>query len=221
MTQILGVVSQKGGVGKSTVARLVAREYATAGWQVKIADMDVSQATSYYWQSRRLHHQVEPVIAVEQFQSVDQALRIASSYDLLVFDGAPHATATTLKIAQHSNLIILPTGLALDDLEPTVRLAHELKKHGIPVNQLAIALCRIGDSNPEIKEATSYIEQAGYCVLPGALPERIAYRRASDTGRAATETNHPSLNRKADQLVQAIVDKMTNLTKQTKQKGMA
>src|SRR5713226_8622033 len=38
MAIFLGMVSQKGGVGKSTLARLVAREYA-AGWNVKIADL--------------------------------------------------------------------------------------------------------------------------------------------------------------------------------------
>ncbi|MHC5747164.1 MAG: hypothetical protein ACYTXT_35825 [Nostoc sp.] len=42
MTVLVGVISQKrGGVGKSTLARLIAREYA-AGWDVKIADLDVA-----------------------------------------------------------------------------------------------------------------------------------------------------------------------------------
>jgi cellulose biosynthesis protein BcsQ len=46
MAIIIGVVSQKGGVGKSTITRLVARELAAQDWQVKIADLDISQATS-------------------------------------------------------------------------------------------------------------------------------------------------------------------------------
>jgi cellulose biosynthesis protein BcsQ len=37
MAALIGVISQKGGVGKSTIARLVAREYAAAGWQVRIS----------------------------------------------------------------------------------------------------------------------------------------------------------------------------------------
>ena len=52
MTIIICMCSQKGGVGKSTLARLVAREYANAGWSVKIADLDVSQGTSFNWQGR-------------------------------------------------------------------------------------------------------------------------------------------------------------------------
>lgn len=218
MTVILGIVSQKGGVGKSTIARLMAREYASAGWNVKIADMDTSQATSYHWQSRRLNNQVEPIIAVEQFPNTDHALKVMANYDLVIFDGAPHATSTTLKIAQNSDLVILPTGLSLDDLEPTVRLAHELKRH-IDKDKIAIALCRIGESESEVKEAKDYITATGYFLLAGAIPEKVAYRRASDIGRAATETSYKSLNQKADELAQAIVDRVSQLTSKSKKKG--
>ena len=75
MALVIGVVSQKGGVGKSTCARLIAREYAHAGWDVKIADLDVSQGTSFDWHVRRLQQQLEPSVAVERFGTVEQALK--------------------------------------------------------------------------------------------------------------------------------------------------
>jgi hypothetical protein len=52
----------KRGVGKSTLARLIAREYANADWNLKIADLDVGQGTSFNWQSRRLQQGIEPVV---------------------------------------------------------------------------------------------------------------------------------------------------------------
>ena len=55
----LGVVGQKGGIGKSTLARLLAREYAASGWNVKIADLDPGQGTSFNWNNRRLHSMFE------------------------------------------------------------------------------------------------------------------------------------------------------------------
>src|SRR3954447_993740 len=97
---VIGVVSQKGGVGKSTIARLVAREFAAQRWSVKIGDLDISQATSFKWRARRLQNAVEPDVPIEQFGRADQALKIANRYDLLVMDGAPHATAATEQIAQ-------------------------------------------------------------------------------------------------------------------------
>ena len=112
MAIVVGVVSQKGGVGKSTIARLLAREYASAGWQAKIADLDIAQGTSFSWQARRLRNDIKPAVAVERFGTVEQALHVADHYDLLILDGPPHSTAGTLRIAQASDLIVLPSGCA-------------------------------------------------------------------------------------------------------------
>jgi chromosome partitioning protein len=209
MALLVGLVSQKGGVGKSTLARLVAREYAAAGWNVKIADLDTAQGTSFSWQARRLQRAIEPAVAVERFGSVEAALRIAEHYDLMMLDGAPHSTTATLKIAQASAMVILPTGLALDDLEPAVLLGHELVGKGIVKNKIAFALCRVGESESEIAEAREYIGQAGFVVVPGSIPEKTAYRRASDEGRALTETRFASLNARSDELAQSIIDLIT------------
>jgi chromosome partitioning protein len=130
MAVIVGMVSQKGGVGKSTLSRLVAREYALAGWTVKIADLDVSQGTSFNWQSRRLQAGIEPVIPVERFGTVEQALKTGIHYDLLILDGPPHSTAGTLKIAAASLLTILPTGLSLDDLRVARARVAEARDQG-------------------------------------------------------------------------------------------
>lgn len=209
MALLIGLISQKGGVGKSTLARLVAREYARAGWNVKIADLDVSQSTSFNWHGRRLSNGVEPLVAVERFGSVEQALKVQGHYDLLVLDGAPHSTAATLRIAQACDIVVLPTGLSLDDLEPSVLLAHELVKKGIARAKIAFALCRVGESEGEIGEAREYIENAGYTALDGAIPEKIAYRRAADEGRTLTETRFASLNDRGDRLAQSVIDLAT------------
>ncbi|WP_049792543.1 ParA family protein [Polymorphum gilvum] len=206
MTLFIGTVSQKGGVGKSTLARLIAREYALAGWNVKIADLDIQQGTSFNWQARRLQRGVDPVVAVERFGTVGQAIKAAAGYDLMILDGPPHATMGTLQIAEASTLVVLPTGLALDDLEPTILLAHELTKKGVPAGRIVIAFCRVGDSESELAEASTYVRQAGYRHLAKVLPEKTGFRRASDEGRAPTETRFPSLNERAEAIAHEIAD---------------
>lgn len=216
MAIITAMVSQKGGVGKSTLARLIAREFAAQKWRVKIADLDISQGTSFQWRTRRLEHQTEPDIAVEQFGRVDQALKIADQYDLLIFDGAPHSSQATRSIAQASDLTVIPTGLAVDDLQPAVTLAHDLVKNTVPRAKIIFALCRVGNSPVEIEDARTYLKQAGYGVLFGSLPEQVAYRLASDEGRALTETRFQSLNERAEELAQAMVDRISELTNTSK-----
>jgi chromosome partitioning protein len=217
MATLIGLVSQKGGVGKSTLARLVAREYASAGWQVKIADLDISQGTSTDWKQRRERAGIKPEIAVEPFGTVAQALKVARMYDLLVFDGPPHSMAGTLEIANASDAVILPTGLSLDDLKPSVLLAHELIQNGIPGDKVAFVLCRVGDRENEIAEARAYVVKAGYRLLDGDLPERTGYRRASDQGRAASETTHPSLRERAERLAQSVIDFVANCSESNRQ----
>jgi len=205
---IIGIVSQKGGVGKSTLTRLLAREYANSNWAVKIADMDAKQGTSTRWNMLRNSAQVEPMVKTEQYRSVDDALSDYSKgeADLMIFDGAPAASKTTLEIAKASSLVVLPTGISVDDLEPTVRLAHELIENGIAKSRIAIVFCRVGDSSAELFEACTYIGQAGYAFLNASLPDRVAYRRAQDVGRAVTETTFQSLNKKASNIAQEIIN---------------
>ena len=212
MTVIVGLVSQKGGVGKSTLCRLIACGYAANGWQVKIADLDLAQQTNYRWNQRRHRNAIQPEITVEQFSTVNNAIRLAEAYDLMVLDGAPQNPKTTFHIAKASDLVILPTGIALDDLEPTVLLAHGLKRRGIPTQKIAIALCRVGTSELELKEAKAYLNGTEYFLLDAAIREKTGYRRAGDQGRALTETRYPTLNQKADRLLQAIADRIETLT---------
>jgi chromosome partitioning protein len=208
---IVAIASQKGGVGKSTLARLVAREYANAGWTVKIADLDISQGTSFNWQGRRLQSAVQPVVPVERFGSVEHAVQVCQQFDLLIIDAPPNSTASTLRIARAADIVVLPTGLSLDDMQPSVLLAHELVKKGVGKSAIAFALCRVGDSHLEVTEAQTYIADAGYKVLSGSIPEKIAYRRASDEGRALTETRFPTLNQRAEKLAQSIIDLVAKL----------
>src|SRR3954447_17158932 len=100
MPIVIAMVSQKGGVGKSITARLIAREYANAGWSVKIADLDTYQGSTYDWHNRRLQQKppLIPDIGVERFRTVEQALRVGGHYDLLVLDGKPHSSMETLKM---------------------------------------------------------------------------------------------------------------------------
>ncbi len=207
MATIIGVISQKGGVGKSTLARALAREGAAGGLRVKLADLDTQQGTSTTWHRRRLDADIEPAFSVEAFKTAAQALRIAPDFDLLVLDGPARASAATLEIGRQASLVIQPTGASLDDLHPAVLTFHELVRDGVPRGQLTFALCKIG-TDAEEGEARAYVEQAGFTALAGFIPERPAYRQAQNLGLTITETRFPQLNRRADELLQNVVDRI-------------
>lgn len=224
MAYIIGVVSQKGGVGKSTVCRLIASEFARMDggtWDVKIADLDVSQATSFHWMQRRHRQGTGPDIRVEGYQRLEKAIDDADNVHVMVLDGAPHATSQTLKIGLAANIVVIPTGTALDDLEPAVALARELKAHKVEADRIVFVLSRTGDSDAEVAEARGYLDKTGFRVAEGCLPERTAYRRASDLGQAVSETAYPSLNERARAVFQSIIASLADTSTQKTKKRKA
>lgn len=207
MATIIAFVSQKGGVGKSTLSRALAREAVKAEMRVKIADLDTQQGTSLDWQRTRLNNGIEPTVEAQAFATAAQALAVAKQYDVLIIDAPARASQGTLEIAKAADLVVQPTGASADDLRPAVREFNSLAKAGIPKERLAFALNRIGTPAEEA-EARSYLEEAGYVVLTGCLLERPGYRKAQNVGHSVTETTFPGLNSKADQLIQALINKV-------------
>jgi chromosome partitioning protein len=207
MPTVIAFISQKGGVGKSTLGRALAREAAAGGLTVKIADLDTQQGTAVDWHRQRLDAGIEPTVAVEAFRTAEQALAVADAFDLLVIDGPARTSKATLEIARIADLIVQPTGASADDLRPAIREFHALRQASVPAGKLVFALNRIGTDSEE-GEARSYIAEAGYATLPGCLPERPAYRQAQNLGYAVTETRFTKLNERANALIQALIDRI-------------
>ncbi len=210
MAQTIGIVSQKGGVGKSTLSRLLAVEYARNEFSVKVADMDLSQGTVSEWNRVRMSKDNAPLVSVEQFNSVAEALKQGKNYDLIILDGAPHATRMTLDIALQSDFVLLPTGVTLDDLRPTIRLAHELVNKGVDSKKIGIVLSRVGTSTNEINSAKRYITEGGYFFV-GIIPEKTSIGQAHDIGKAANETAFKTINDLVDELIQSVVNRISEI----------
>ena len=203
MVAIIGFVSQKGGVGKSTLARAVAREAAHNDLTVKIADLDTQQGTSTNWHRRRLDQIIEPTFSVELYRSAHNALK-NTDIDLLILDGPARTSIGTLEVAKSADLIVQPTGASIDDLEPAILVFHELIQSGISKDKLIFALSKVG-TDAEEHDARIYISKSGYEVADGCVFERPAYRQAQNLGHTITETKYASLNDRACELVLFLV----------------
>lgn len=199
MSVIIAFVSQKGGVGKSTLARGIAALLARAGLTVRLADLDAQQHTIVEWDKMRHANDVAPSFDVRGYASVQLALDDSADVQILVLDAPGRANQSTLQIAANAHLVIQPTAGGLDDLRPGVLLFHELVAAGIERDRLAFALCRTHPD--EENDARAYLDRAGYRVLAGSLPENVGYRTAQNSGRAITETTRAELNARADALM--------------------
>lgn len=218
MPLIIACLSQKGGVGKSTLARLIARTYAVGGWSVKIADFNTTQLSSYNWTEIRNSEGVKPKIDSEP--STSPSLLKREKYDLVVADGRPDSDQSSLDIARIADLIVIPTGLPLDDLMPQLRFANELVEKGIDSNKILWVLNKITDSATAVNEARDYIRQdrdRDYRIAQQELMHKISYQKAQNHGLALSEVGRKvgSLEEKADLLAAEIVNLVTKMTQET------
>jgi chromosome partitioning protein len=193
-------------VGKSALARLVAFEYARRRKRVLLADLDALQATSLEWAERRRAAGLLPAVPAQRFNTAKEAIKAADKdkLDLLVVDGPGFADRQTMEAALASKAVLLPTGLGVDDLRPSVRLAHELVAGGCERKRLIFCLLRTGTGQREIDEARHYLSAANYRVVGETWPEKTGYRQAHDDGRAASEAFHPASRARAKAFIDAV-----------------
>ena len=205
---IISLVSQKGGVGKSAIARLLAVEFVRAGWSVKIADIDTMQGTSTKWKLRRDAAQLQPEIPVEKFATVDRALREAGKFDLLIIDGPAHAEKGGLAMAKRSSIVLMPTCYGLDDLEAQIEAAYELEEHGIDPQRIWFIFSRTTGSANEEQTARDYLRRAKINVLDPVISELPSIRQAHNGGKAASEVSFPLIRERAMALAVAVAEKL-------------
>ncbi len=208
---IISLISQKGGVGKSALARLLAVEVARAGWVVKIADLDPAQGTSTKWKARRDQSGLHPEIAVEKFRTVERAIKEAARFDLMILDGPAHAEQGGRTMARHSDLVLMPTGYSLDDMEPQVEAAYELEEAGIGTDRIFFCFCRAKGSEAEDRAARAYLAKARVNVLEPVFPELASIRQGHAEGRAASEVPFPKVQDRAIAVAQAIMNHLPGM----------
>ncbi len=207
MPLIVSFVSQKGGVGKSTLARALAAVGAMGKLKVKLADLDIQQQTAVRWGKARTQRGTASPVDVGAFRTIEEALANSEAFDLIIVDTPGHTSPSTRTVAHASHVVVVPTGATIDDLYPTVLLLRALEEIGIPQSRLAVALCRVLEVSEE-KAARQYVEAAGYELLPGFIPERATYRNAQNRGQALTETIDGTANESADVLIESLLRKI-------------
>jgi len=200
MTSVVAFISQKGGVGKSTLARALVASAMRVGLAVKTVDLDPQQATIAVWAQARERYKVSPSIKVEAFASAKDVLPIAGSEQIHVIDTRGTIRDEVTEIAAYAQLLVQPTSPTVDDLYPAVLVFRALENVGISRNKLVFALCRTLATD-EASDARAYLTGLGYRVLAGDVPEHLEYRKAMNEGRAITEVTQPFLAARAETMI--------------------
>jgi len=198
--KIVSFVGQKGGVGKSTLARVLAVAAARQNYKVLIGDFDLEQLSCIEWSATRLRNGIEPDIEARAFKSLKKLRKSVEGFDLVVVDTRGLADELTTDISQESDVIFLPTGTSMDDLRPTLALARRLSKSRKIGNKIVLVPSKVGRSERLLENAKEIIAEAGFEVLDSIWPERDGFQADLDNGKAGSEAHNPYLREAAESI---------------------
>ena len=211
---IIGVLNQKGGVGKTTIAVNLAATYALAGLKVLLVDAD-PQSSSLAWSSAREGDPLFPVVGMAKPTLHKDLPSIATDYDMVVIDGAPRVNDLGRAAIMASDLIIIPVQPSPFDVwaaEDTVSLIREAQTFK-PTIKAAFAINRkivntaIGRS---VEDALR--EFADIPTFDATLCQRVVYAEAAGQGLSVLEA---APNSEAAREVAALARQITS-TKERK-----
>ena len=203
---ILAFISQKGGVGKSTLAQALAVETTRQKIKTLLADCDPQQSTSYKWTQLRKKNGLSP-INCQVFQQVRDIWPLTKKYDLIIIDGPARTSKGTYEISQKANLLIQPTSATRADLEPAVREFNSLVKQETSAKKLTLLLNNL-ITPAEEKAARAYLKLTDYFCLPYALYARASYRQAQNEGKSIAEISYKNLQKQVKKLLDSISERL-------------
>ena len=198
--RLASFVGQKGGVGKSTLARVLAVAAARQEYKVLLGDFDLEQLSCIEWSATRLRNGIEPEIEARAFKSLKKLRKSVEGFDLVVVDTRGLADELTTDLSQESDVIFLPTGTSMDDLRPTLALARRLSKNRKIGNKIVLVLSKVGRSQRLLETAKQIIADAGFEVLDSIWPERDGFQADLDIGKAGSEAHNPYLRETAESI---------------------
>ena len=187
--KVLGLLSRKGGSGKTTLAIHLAVMAQASGRRVLLVDMDPQGSASAWWRARV---DATPVMEVATPDQLDGLLNTARSndIDLAIIDTRPSVEADAVQVAALSDFVLIPTRPAILDLR-AILATLDIVKGSHRRAALILNACQAprgaGDAAGTI-DARNALKAFGVPVAPVTVIQRAALSHALVNGMAASET---------------------------------
>lgn len=183
--QIIAIVSQKGGSGKTTTAVGLAVEAATAGRRVAVVDLD-PQATAANWGDRREDKESPAVVSCQSYR-LRQVLEVAEGQgvELVIIDTPGKSSEAAIAAAKAADRVLIPIQPHLFDIETLDSVREILAIAGLPPAYLVINRAPV--QGRRHKDAKVGLESMGYQLVPVVIYQRAAHGDAANLGKTARE----------------------------------
>ena len=185
---ILGVLSQKGGVGKTTLSLNIAAHHAMQGRRVLVVDAD-PQGSALTWSTMRERPPLFPVVGMAKPSLHRDLPTIAADYDLTVIDGAPRVNDLGRAAILASDLVLIPVQPSPFDVwaaDDTVQLVREAQQFKEGLSAAFVINRKIVNTAIGRDVALAFAD-APYPVLSATVSQRVVFAESAGQGLAVCE----------------------------------
>jgi chromosome partitioning protein len=182
----IALIAQKGGTGKTTLARSLAVAFERSGKAAAIIDMD-PQASASLWAKRREDKTPEVISTVLPLLS-DTLKAAAESVEVVLIDTPPKNADVAIAAARAADLIIIPCRAQIDDIETLPATKQILDVTGS--KPTFVLLNGVPPNQARSKEAAASISghpDAPFAVCKYTLGNRAAFGDSSVLGLTPQE----------------------------------
>lgn len=210
-TKVLGIVSQKGGVGKTTVSMLLADCLHHQGKNVVVVDTD-PQKSAQKWESKALPDyapfpvRVDAVSGLSEVEFAQWLERRATGVDYFIIDTPPNLQSRELRAALYiADRVILPfvphaTSIdALEEVLPLVQAVAQERGDDIAIRVLLNKVDWRRSSERAIVENAAKI--CPFPLMKARLKNLAAY---ADVANYRTSLYSLSVHREAREALEAV-----------------